>query len=114
MTGLRGGAVAAGQRGRRNPAPAHGLGQHRIGQQRATAGAGRRELGHDAITVRHQNRFAVCHQAHVFAQLVLERFQADSTHPTKVATGSYFVKGGAPATMRGAEVIIRRAHEVFE
>jgi len=57
VMGLRGGRPT-GQHRRHNPSAAHHLGQHRIGQHLASAGAGRRELRHHPIAIGHEDRFS--------------------------------------------------------
>jgi hypothetical protein len=55
-----------GQHRRHNPSAAHHLGQHRIGQHLASAGAGRRELRHHPIAIGHEDRFPVRNEADIF------------------------------------------------
>jgi hypothetical protein len=62
------------------PAAAHSLGKIRIGQ---ALGARRRQLGNDAIAVGDEDGLAASGETHIFAELVLEGFQADSAHSLK-------------------------------
>ncbi len=63
-----------------DPSLADGFSQHGVGHQRATALAGWHQFRDDTIPVGDQDCFPARDQANVFAELVLEDFQANRPH----------------------------------
>ncbi len=65
------------------------VGQRDVVDPFRAARSGRAQFCDDTVVVGHQDRLAASGQAHVFAQLVLEDFDADCAHGKNVATSSY-------------------------
>jgi hypothetical protein len=67
-----------------------GFSQHCVRKQRASRFAWRRQLGHDAVAVRHQDGFAVGDQAQYSLSLLLSVFRSTAR------TVLYNLSGAAP------------------
>ena len=75
----------------RNPAFANATIENGLLVRGLVGGLGRLEFNDDATTVRHLDSLSTRGDPDVFAELVLEYFEANGLHRRKVASGGYLV-----------------------
>jgi len=86
--------------------PAHAAG-HQLVIGQVPPPSRRTDLGHDTLAIRHQHGLAAGGQADVLAELVLQNLQADGSHGTSAAPGSFLGE-------RYAQIRLARADEAIE
>jgi hypothetical protein len=78
--------------GRHDPSFTNCIGQECITRFKASFRPRWDEFGHNFVSVGHQHGLSACRESDVQTQLVFQNLYAYSSHPSKVATGSYLVK----------------------
>src|SRR5215472_17348992 len=100
--------AAAGGHGRGQPTRTHCFGQQGIREQWAAARLRRTDFRYDAVTIGNEHSLATGSKADVFAELVLEHFEANRTHTEHSSYQKLLLSTAqrAPMMTRAAEVTV--------